>query len=113
MSTRKLASAALGVAVLALTPAAAVADSTSGAEAMTLGVSCSGQPVTFLVQGLGIFATAKVLATGSTFVPTSFTLNGTVLQAKQGPGPPNQVTCTTVAPAGTLVITGFFVPPAG
>ena len=112
MSTRNLSCAALSAAILVLAPSAAAADSANGAKAITLSVSCNGQPLTFLVQGPGIFATAKVLETGSTFVPTSFTLNETILQAKPAPVLPGQVTCTTTEPDGALVVTGFFVPPS-
>jgi hypothetical protein len=46
-------------------------------------------------------------------VPTSFTFNGTLLAAKQGPLPQTQVTCTETLPGGTLTLTGYFVPHTG
>jgi hypothetical protein len=107
MSIRKLGLAALGSAAIALAPGTAAADSTNGSKAITLGFSCDGQPLTFLIQGPGRFIAAKVLETGNTFIATSFTRNGTVSAEKQGPASQDQVTCTN----GYLVVTGFFVPP--
>jgi hypothetical protein len=111
MSTRKLTATGLGIAALALVPGAvsASADPGNGANATTFPVSCNGQPLTFVVENVGIFGTAKVLETGSTFIATSFTLNGTPLSAKTDPTSAGQVTCTAITD-GALVITGFFVP---
>jgi hypothetical protein len=110
MPIRKFAAIALALATLALIPSVAGADTGNGANAMTVAFSCNGQPLTFLVQNRGIFGAAKVLETGQTFIATSFTRDGNVLAAKQGPTPPDQVTCTTI-PSGDLAVTGFFVPP--
>jgi len=111
--TRKVLAAAAAAGVLALAPGVAEATPGSGSPSFTLPFSCDGQALTFDVENLGIFGTAYVVETGQMFVPTSFTLNGTPLSAKQGTVPLAQVTCTTTqAPAGgTLVVTGFFVPP--
>ena len=111
MLTRKLAATALGLATLALVPSTAGADPGTGANATTFPASCDGQPLTFLVENRGIFGTAKILETGETFIPTSFTLNGNLLAAKNGPTSPDQVTCTATT-GGALVVTGFFMPPA-
>jgi hypothetical protein len=112
MTLRKDARIAFVVAaMLALVPAAAKATPGSGAPANAIPFSCDGQPLTLVVESLGIFGTAHVVETGQTFVPTSFTLDGRVLSAKAGPLPQTQVACTTLTPGGELVVTGFFVPP--
>ena len=110
---KRHALALVTVAMLALVPAAANATPGSGAPATTISSSCDGQPLTFVVESVGIFGTAYVVETGQTFVPTSFTLDGRVLSAKVAPLPQEHVSCTTNTPRGELVVTGFFVPPGG
>jgi hypothetical protein len=110
---RHTAAALVTLGMLLLGPAAANATPGSGAPAATIPFSCDGQPLTFVIESVGIFGTAYVAETGQTFVPTSFTLDGRVLSAKAAPLPQAQVSCTTTTPGGQLVVTGFFVPPTG
>jgi hypothetical protein len=84
----------------------------NGTTALTLSVSCDGQPLTFIVEGSrGVFATAYVVETGQLFVPTLFTFNGTVTASHPSPVPANEVTCTATIGGGTFSVTGYFVPP--
>jgi hypothetical protein len=111
--TRMVLAAVASAGALALVPGVAGATPGNGSPAFTVPFTCDGQPLTFVVENLGIFGTAYVVETGQMFVPTSFTLNGRLLSAKEGTVPLPQVTCITPqAPAGgTLVVTGYFVPP--
>jgi hypothetical protein len=100
--------------MLALGPSAAQGTPGNGAAALTHSFSCDGQPLTFVIEGgNGLWSTAYVVETGKTFVPTSFAFDGTLLGAKQGPLPQEQVTCTEAFQGGTLTLTGYFVPPTG
>lgn len=110
----KLLATLVSVGALALAPSVAQAIPGNGSAAETLPVVCDGQALTFVIEGSpGHFATAYVLETGERFVPTSFTINSTPGYTKPGPVPLPQVTCTGSNPFGTLVVTGFFVPPTG
>ena len=86
----------------------AAADS---AGAPTYTAICDGQPVTFVDQAFGTWASVKVDGTQTTFVPTSLTLNGHLVASHPATAPFPEVTCTTSHPEGTLEFTGFFVPP--
>jgi hypothetical protein len=105
--------AVITVAVLLL-PSVAQATPGNGAAAVFHSLACDGQALTFVIEGgNGFWSTAYVVETGKTFVPTSFTFDGILLGAKQGPFPLEQVTCTETFQGGTLTLTGFFVPPTG
>jgi hypothetical protein len=110
----KLAAALATVVMLALPSVAQATPGNGGIPTLILPFSCDGQALTFIVQGgFGDYSAAYVVETGDFFIPTSFTLDGTLLRAKQGPTPQDQVTCTTTRDGGTLSVTGYFVPPAG
>jgi hypothetical protein len=111
---RKFVAAVMAVVALVLVPSVAQATPGTGAATLTHSFSCEGQALTFVIEGgPGNWSTAYVVETGKTFVPTSFAFNGTVLAAKQGPLPQEQVTCMETLPDGKLAVTGFFVPPIG
>ena len=85
-----------------------------GNGALTFTATCDGQPLTFVDQASGTWASVKVSETGATFIPTSLTLNGRLVASHPATAPFPEVTCTTTShPEGTLTFTGFFVPPRG
>lgn len=114
ITLRKAVAAAAALVAMMLAPSVAGATPGGGSASQTLPVVCDGHALTFVVEGSpGHFSTSYVVETGQTFVPTSFTINGTPGDTKGGTAPLPQVTCTSSNQFGTLVITGFFVPPTG
>jgi hypothetical protein len=114
MKNRVLAAIIAIMAMLAAASSAAQATPGNGAATHFHSFVCDGQLLTFIIEGgTGNWSPAYVVETGKTFVPTSFTFNGTLLAAKRGPLPQTQVTCTETLPDGTLTLTGYFVPPTG
>ena len=118
MSTRRVhhvrnaIAAAATLVAMTLAPTVAGATPGNGSASGTLSVVCDGQALTFVIEGgPGHFAAAYVVETGQKFIPTSFTINGTPGYAKQGTDPFPQASCTGSNPFGTLVVTGYFVPP--
>jgi hypothetical protein len=112
---RKFVAGFVTLAMLVLVPNVAQATTPgNGTAALTHSFSCDGQALTFVIEGgNGFWSTAYVVETGKIFVPTSFAFDGTLLGAKPGPLPQDQVTCTEAFQGGTLTLTGFFVPPTG
>ena len=111
---RKIVAAVATAGVLVLASSVAQATPGNGAAALSHSFVCDGQALTFVIEGgNGSWSTAYVVETGKTFVPTSFAFDGTLLGAKQGPLPQEQVTCMETLPDGKLAVTGFFVPPTG
>ena len=122
------------IACLALAGAivpAATADPIHAKNATQISATCSGRPVTVVVNGNGEFTAAHVIGSTSVFIPTAFNLtftftpivgapmSDTDTSAKAAPIA-NTVTCTIPpqivfqGPAGTATIhgtvTGFFTP---
>jgi hypothetical protein len=114
MKRNAVAAVVATVGIFGLASSVAQATPGNGAAALTHSFLCDGQALTFVIEGgNGFWSTAYVVETGETFVPTSFTFDGTLLGAKQGPLPQEQVTCTEPFQGGTLTLTGYFVPPTG
>ena len=103
----------VGLALLAafgLSCGTAAADYGNGALIFT--ATCDGQPLMFVDEASGTWASVKVSGTRTTFIPTSLTLNGRLVASHPATASFPEVTCTTTShPEGTLTFTGFFVPP--
>jgi hypothetical protein len=126
-----LITAASLTAAVVLVPVA-VADPINAKNATQITATCSGHPVTVVVNGNGTFSPAHVIGSTSVFIPTAFDLTFTFTPS--GGGAPmvdtetsakaapigNTVTCTIPpqtlfsGPEGTGMIagtvTGFFTP---
>jgi hypothetical protein len=109
----------------------ATADPTNAKNATQISATCSGQPITVVVNGNGEFTPAHVIGSTSMFIPTAFNttftftptggqpMSETDTSAKAAPIK-NTVTCTIPlqtlfsGPEGTATIqgtvTGFFTP---
>ena len=110
---RRAAARCVGLALLAVFGlSSGTAEAAYGNGAITLTVTCDGQPLTFVDEASGIWGSVKVFGTQTTFIPTSLTLNGHLVASHPATAPFPEVTCTTTShPEGTLTFTGFFVPP--
>ena len=123
---KRLLSVAVCLAALAATlPLVAGADPSNATSSGVLNTLCSGETVTVVTNGNGIFSPAHDVASTSNFVPTAF--NVTLTFAPAGGGSPsvdhaivgktapiqNTVECTIplqtldAGPAGVQTIQGF------
>ena len=130
MRRRFLMATACLVLAGAIVPAA-TADPTHAKNATQISATCSGQPITVVVNGNGEFTPAHVIGSTSVFIPTAFDITFTFTptggspmsetdtSAKAAPIK-NTVTCTIPlqtlfsGPEGTATIegtvTGFLTP---
>ena len=128
---RSLMATACLVLAGAIVPAA-MADPSHAKNATQISATCSGHPISFVVNGNGEFTPAHVIGSTAVFIPTAFNLTfsftptgGTTQSetdtAAKAHQPSNAVTCelpaalnTFTSPEGTFTlsgfVTGFFTP---
>ena len=108
-----------------------MADPSHAKNATQISATCSGHPISFVVNGNGEFTPAHVIGSTSVFIPTAFDTTFTFTPTGGSPMPEtdtsakaaptkNTVTCTIPfqtlfsGPDGTATIegtvTGFFTP---